>query len=130
MHKGFLITAAWLGAITVILGAFGAHTLKLWVDTDTLNVYETGIHYQMFHVLAMLLVGVLYKSFPGKWMRSSGRFFALGILFFSGSLYVITLLKAMHTAKGINIIGPITPMGGLFFILGWITLAIAIQRRS
>lgn len=130
MHRGFLATAAWLGALTVILGAFGAHTLKQWVDADTLNVYETGIHYQMFHVLAIIAMGVLYKSFPGRWMRASGRFFAIGILFFSGSLYAITFLKAMHNTTFIPIIGPITPLGGLFFIAGWACMAIAIHRKS
>ncbi|WP_298411760.1 DUF423 domain-containing protein [Hydrotalea sp.] len=130
MHRGFLKTGAWLGAITIILGAFGAHTLKKWVDVDALNAYETGIYYQMFQVLAIFLIGVLYKSFPGKWMRFSGRFFAVGILFFSGSLYAITFLRAMHNNSAFNIIGPITPIGGLFFILGWVCMAVAIHRKN
>lgn len=130
MLRGFLKTGAWLGVITVIFGAFGAHTLKQWVDADTLNVYETGIHYQMFHALALLFAGILYESFPGKWMRIAGRFFAVGILFFCGSLYAITIMKAMHHTSGLIWVGPITPIGGVFFIAGWFCMVVALNRKS
>jgi uncharacterized membrane protein YgdD (TMEM256/DUF423 family) len=121
MHKGFIRTAAILGALSVALGAFAAHSLKENVPADALNIFETAVRYQFYHVFALLAAGILYSNFPNKIIRWSGILFIAGIILFSGSLYVLTYFKGAEIT-GYNWIGAITPVGGLAFILGWIFL--------
>jgi len=118
MHKGFLRWAALLGALAVALGAFGAHGLKQIVDSDSVATFDTGVRYQFYHVFALVAVAILYERFPNKWMRWAGNCFLIGILLFSGSLYLLTALKATDTV-GLRGIGVVTPVGGVFFIAGW-----------
>lgn len=125
MHKGFLILASLLGAFSVALGAFGAHALKKMVPPESVASFETGVRYQFYHTFALLAVAILFQSFPGKWLNVAGWMFIIGILLFSGSLYLLTALKATNTV-GLRGIGIITPFGGLFLIAGWIFLLIAI----
>lgn len=125
MHKGFLSTGAILGALAVALGAFGAHGLKKIVPPDTVATFETGVRYQYYHVIALLITAVVFEKFPAKWMRWAGYCFITGIVLFSGSLYLITALKAKETV-GLSGIGIITPIGGLFFIAGWLILFMAV----
>lgn len=128
MHKGFLKTGAILGAITVALGAFGAHSLKKLVSTQALEIFETGIRYQFLHVFAIIIVGILFKEFPNKLMIWAGRLFVVGILLFSGSLFFLTILKGF-VIPGYAWVGPITPIGGLCFIVGWICLLFSFKTR-
>lgn len=128
MHKGFLRTAAWLAAIAVALGAFGAHGLKRIVPPDTVSSFETGVRYQFYHIFALLVTGILLEKFPGKWLVRAGYAFIIGILLFSGSLYLLTAIKATEQV-GLQGIGIITPIGGVFFILGWVCLALGLSRR-
>lgn len=128
MHKGFLIWAAILGALSVALGAFGAHGLKKIVETETVSSFETGVRYQFYHVFALLAVAILYERFQSGSLIWSGYCFLLGILLFSGSLYALTAMKATNTV-GLSGIGIITPIGGLFFILGWILMFISFIRK-
>lgn len=125
MHKGFLITASVLGALSVALGAFGAHALKKIVPPESVTTFETGVRYQFYHTFALFVVAILFQSFAGKWLTSAGWLFIVGIILFSGSLYALTALKATNTI-GLKGIGIITPFGGLFFIAGWICLLIGI----
>jgi uncharacterized membrane protein YgdD (TMEM256/DUF423 family) len=127
MHKNYLSIACFLGALTVAMGAFGAHALKALVDEHALSVYDTAVRYQFFHVLALALSALIFQSKPNKWVKLSGLFFLLGILFFSGSLYLLTY-KAMIASDGYVWAGPITPVGGLFFITGWILLGIGSKK--
>lgn len=127
MHKGFLITASILGALSVILGAFGAHALKKAVGEDALQIFETGVRYQFYHVFALALAGILYSQFSNSYISWAGICFIVGILFFSGSLYVLTYAKGIGSTS-FSWAGPITPLGGLFFIAGWILLAIGITK--
>ena len=127
MHKGFLITASLLGALSVILGAFGAHALKKAVGEDALQIFEKGVRYQFYHVFALALAGVLYSQFGNSYVSWAGICFIIGILFFSGSLYLLTYAKAVGTTS-FNWVSPITPLGGLFLIAGWILLAIGIIK--
>ena len=127
MHKGFLITASLLGALSVILGAFGAHALKKVVGEDALPIFETGVRYQFYHVFALALAGILYNQYSNSFISWAGYCFIIGILFFSGSLYLLTYAKAVQSTS-FNWAGPVTPLGGLFFIAGWILLAIGITR--
>ena len=129
MHKRFLLTGAALGALAVVLGAFGAHELKKIVPPDTVTTFQTGVLYQMYHAIALLAVAIIFERYPNKLIKWSGTCFIAGIILFSGSLYIITALKATETV-GLNGIGIITPFGGLFFIAGWLLLFAGIIKRT
>jgi uncharacterized membrane protein YgdD (TMEM256/DUF423 family) len=129
MHKTFLSLGALFGGIAVALGAFGAHGLKNIVSSDVVSVFQTGVQYQMYHTLALLVVAIVYERLPNQWIRWSGYLFSFGILFFSGSLYLITALKAEETSIPV-FIGAVTPVGGLLFILGWLSLLIGIFKKN
>ncbi len=127
MHRNFLAGGALLGGIAVALGAFGAHGLKSIVPADTVSTFQTGVQYQMYHALALLAVAIVFEKFPNKLVRWAGISFCIGILLFSGSLYLLTFLKA--TGKvGLEGVGIITPFGGIFFILGWVLLFLGIMK--
>jgi uncharacterized membrane protein YgdD (TMEM256/DUF423 family) len=128
MHRWFLISAAFLGALSVALGAFAAHGLRQVASPDTVAIFETGVRYQFYHVFALLAVGILYEKFPGRLLQWAGNCFQLGILLFSGSLYLMTALKVEDV--GAEKIGFITPIGGLFFIIGWMLMLIAFIRKA
>jgi uncharacterized membrane protein YgdD (TMEM256/DUF423 family) len=129
MHKGFIITAAILGAIAVILGAFGAHGLKQILPAEYIATFETGVRYQFYHVFALMAAGMLLEKYHSKWINYAGYAFIVGIILFSGSLYLLTLLKATNTV-GLKGLGIITPFGGLFFIAGWIFLALGVGKAK
>ena len=128
MHKGFIKTAAILGALSVALGAFAAHTLKGSFSDYALEIFETSVKYQFYHVFGLLAVGIIYKEFPGKMLLWAGRLFIAGIILFSGSLYILAAIKGAGQS-GYNWIGAITPLGGVCFILGWIFLFISCKKR-
>lgn len=129
MHKLFLALGALLGGIAVALGAFGAHGLKKIVPAETVDTFQTGVQYQMYHALALIAVAIVFEKFPNKLMMWAGGAFCVGILLFSGSLYLLTILKA--TGKvGLDGVGIITPFGGLFFIVGWLLLFAGVMRSS
>ncbi len=129
MYKPFIVTALILGALAVFLGAFGAHGLKGYVDVQLLISYETAVRYQFYHVFAIALTGIIYKTIPTKKVLLAGKFFIAGIIVFSGSLYVMTIL-ALFQINQIKLIGAITPFGGILLIAGWILLAIAVYRNK
>ena len=124
MKNKNLTLAAILGAVAVVLGAFGAHALKEKLGVDDLKTFETGVRYQIIHVLVLLLVN-MYVDFSQKIKNTISLFFFLGILFFSGSLYAITVLQI--DPKNIWFV---TPLGGLFFILGWVKLSISFFKAK
>lgn len=127
MNKVYLISGSVLSGLGVILGAFGAHKLKE-IAPDSVPVFQTGVQYQMYHALALLVVGILYDRFPVKSLSWAGVCFLIGILLFSGSLYALAALKA--TGKvGLGGIGIITPIGGLFFIAGWVALVWGLLKK-
>ena len=114
-----------LGGLSVMLGAFGAHSLKASLTEKSLATFQTGVQYQFMHSLALILVGILMLSLSeesNKRLNRSGWFFAVGILLFSGSLYSLAL-------GGPRWLGPVTPLGGLCFIIGWFTLAYRFLRK-
>ncbi|MGI9530866.1 DUF423 domain-containing protein [Lutimonas sp.] len=117
-------TAAFLGLITVIIGAFGAHSLKEKLDPEALQSFETGVRYMMYHVLALLLIANANGLSEKTKLIVSGFFF-LGILFFSGSIFIIT--TSVVEARQIWFI---TPLGGLFFILGWLITGLSFFRST
>ncbi|PTB96501.1 DUF423 domain-containing protein [Marivirga lumbricoides] len=122
MHKLFIIIGAISGAISVILGAFGAHALQdALTATGRLDTYETAVKYQMYHSLALILLGILFAQFDHKLLTYSGYSFLAGIVIFSGSLYLLC-------ATGVTKLGAITPIGGLFLIAAWVLMAIGIGK--
>lgn len=129
MHKNFLATAAVSGALAVALGAFGAHGLKEIVAADTVQAFQTGVHYQVYHTLALLSAGIIYEKFSNRLIKWAGACFIAGIILFSGSLYTLTAFEATDTL-GLRGIGLITPVGGLFFIAGWLLLFLGVMRKS
>ena len=129
MHKRFLSAGAILGALAVVLGAFGAHSLKEIVPPETVTTFQTGVQYQMYHALALLATAIIYERFSNKLVKYAGTCFIIGIVLFSGSLYLLTILKATETV-GVNKIGIITPFGGLFFIAGWLLLFAGVVKKN
>ena len=127
MHKGFLAVGALLGGVAVALGAFGAHGLKRIVPPETVSTFQTGVQYQMYHGLALIAVAIIFEKFPNRLLNWSGLAFCIGILLFSGSLYLLTFLKA--TGKvGLEGLGLVTPVGGVFFILGWVLFFLGVMK--
>jgi len=121
MLRGFLMLAAFFGFTGVALGAFAAHGLKNRLTAEYLTIFHTGVTYQLVHTLALLGVALLATQIPGRLVTWAGVSFALGILLFSGSLYLLTM-------TGISKLGIITPFGGLAFLVGWICLGLAAWR--
>jgi uncharacterized membrane protein YgdD (TMEM256/DUF423 family) len=120
MMQIFLSVAAILGGLSVVAGAFASHALRERISERSLEIFDVGARYQMYHALALLLVAVLISRTPSPptTLIASGWLFIVGIAIFSGSLYALSL-------TGIKILGAITPLGGVAFILGWGALAIA-----
>ena len=127
MNKSYLKTAAFLGALSVMLGAFAAHGLKSIADEQTITIFNKGVQYQFYHVFALALAGILFKTYPNKLINVCGILFLLGISLFSGSLYVYTF-KTIYAVACLNWIVFLTPLGGLFFIAGWVCLALGIKE--
>lgn len=129
MHKNFITLAAFFGAAGVALGAFGAHGLQqLTTDEKILHSYQTAVQYQLYHALALLATGILYEKLDRKWLRIAGYLFIAGILLFAGSLYLITILK-LNGSTAFRFVGPVTPLGGVCFILGWLGLLAGALRK-
>jgi uncharacterized membrane protein YgdD (TMEM256/DUF423 family) len=121
MLRVFLLLAALAGFTGVALGAFAAHGLKGQLSAEYLAVFQTGVHYQLVHALALFGVALLAERLPGRLLAAAGNLFAVGILLFSGSLYALTL-------SGLGKLGMITPVGGLCFLAGWLCLGLAAWR--
>ena len=119
--KLFLTLGSISGALAVMIGAFGAHGLKEKLSADMLAIYKTGVEYHLYHTLALLAVRRLAMHFQSRWLTASGWSMVAGIVIFSGSLYALSI-------SGVKILGAITPIGGLFFIAGWILLAVAVIK--
>ncbi|MEX2592439.1 MAG: DUF423 domain-containing protein [Anditalea sp.] len=121
----YIKLAAILGALAVVIGAFGAHSLEpVLTKNDYLATFETAVKYQFYHTLAILLIGVLIGIYQkNKFLKYSAHSFLAGIIIFSGSLYVLSLTN-------LTWLGAITPIGGLAFILGWILLFVGVWKKS
>ncbi|GGB21565.1 DUF423 domain-containing protein [Puia dinghuensis] len=129
MNRNFLSVAALLGALSVALGAFAAHKLKTMVGPDTVAIFETGVRYQFYHVFALLFVAFLSEKIHNRWMIWAGNCFIMGIVFFCGSLYVLTALTIAENTHR-TLAGIATPIGGVFFIAGWIFLYLGVARKD
>ncbi|ATR81329.1 DUF423 domain-containing protein [Pseudomonas sp. FFUP_PS_473] len=123
MLRSFLLLAAFFGFTGVALGAFAAHGLKARLSSEYLAIFQTGVTYQLIHTLALLAVALLATQLPGRLVGWAGGLFSLGIVLFSGSLYLLTL-------TGVGKLGIITPLGGVAFLAGWLCLGLAAWRLS
>ncbi|MEL6868893.1 MAG: DUF423 domain-containing protein [Pseudomonadota bacterium] len=121
MKSNWFAVGAIAAGLGVALGAFGAHALKTRVGADLLAVFEVGVRYQMYHALGLLAIAWAAERWPGKLPKAAGWLFTVGIVLFSGSLYLMTF-------TGARWLGAITPLGGLCFIAGWIALAVVALR--
>ena len=122
MQKFFLLSGTILSALSVAIGAFGAHALKdILLKNNRMEVFETAFKYQFFHALGLLIIGILLLHTQNAWIRYAGISMMVGIVIFSGSLYILSL-------SNVGFWGAITPLGGLAFILAWVFLAIGIYK--
>ena len=122
MHKLIFAFAAFSGLASVVLGAFASHGLKQ-LPAPTLHAFETGVHYQMSHSLVLLVTCVLLELWGRHWALVYASYaFVFGIILFSGSLYLLAL-------TGMKWLGPVTPLGGLGLIAGWLLLLVGIWRN-
>lgn len=108
-------------AFAVIIGAFGAHSLQDMVTPENISTFETGARYQVYHSLAIIMIGILLYFRKTSLMPVAGWLFLAGIVCFSGSLYLLSFAELVNLPT--SLIGPVTPIGGLLFIAGWIVLA-------
>lgn len=113
-----MFVGALMAGVAVALGAFGAHGLRGRLSPEMLSVFETGVRYHMYHALAILATALMASRLEGRAVVVAGWSFAAGILIFSGSLYALAL-------TGVTILGAITPIGGVAFLIGWVALAVA-----
>lgn len=123
MNKRIILTASFFGALAVLLGAFGAHGLKSMVDASALEIWQKGVDYQFYHTLALLYLST-FARYRNKLINIAYFCFTFGIVMFSGSLYLLAT-RSILKLDFVNFIGPITPIGGLLFILGWMMLFFA-----
>ncbi len=128
--KSILFSGAILAALAVILGAFGAHALRERLSVDQLQVFETGVRYQFYHAFALLLTGVMLLLLPHPAFQRAGFFFLIGILLFSGSIYLLSTRELLGITGWKSVLGPLTPLGGLSFIIGWILLIYGILKNA
>lgn len=120
--KVFLILGGFNAALVVLLGAFGAHALKARLSAEMLAVFQTGIHYHLFHALGLIAVGLVATQIPASaYLRWSGWLMLVGIILFSGSLYVLSV-------SGLHWLGMVTPFGGMSFIAAWVLFVVAIVK--
>ena len=119
MNKKFLIIAGIFGALGVILGAFGAHSLKSVLSEYQLSIFKTGIQYHFYHTFALLGLALFGKFSEYKYLKTAAWLFVIGILFFSGSLYLLACREVLNLNSLTPILGPITPIGGMLFLFGW-----------
>jgi uncharacterized membrane protein YgdD (TMEM256/DUF423 family) len=130
MSKLFLTSGSLLAALAVVLGAFGAHALKEKLTPESLQIFETGVRYQMYHSFALIFVFLLSSKINSPALNYSGYFFIAGIVLFSGSVYLLACRELLGIEGWKNVLGPITPLGGLCFIIGWVCMIVASVKSN
>ena len=128
MYKPALNLAILFAALAVVIGAFGAHALKPILTPEYKLTFETGVKYQFYHSIGLAFTGLLSLHFPSKYIKYATQLFSIGIVFFSGSLYALSLLQSTSNI-GLGGIGILTPIGGLLLISAWICLYLSINTK-
>lgn len=128
MKRRFLASGALMALIATIFGALGAHAFKSVLTPDQLESFKTATQYQFYHALALIAVGIIYAHWPDKFMLWSGYLFLAGILIFSGSIYILSTKDISHIHA--PFLGPLTPVGGLCFMTGWISFIVSLFRMK
>lgn len=128
VFKPALIAAFIFGILGVIIGAFGAHKLKEMMEPELLDSFETGVRYQFYHAFVLAIAGILFAFIPSAKIQYATWFFVFGIILFSGSIYLLTLMKSTQNI-GLGKFGLITPIGGLAFIIGWVLLLFSLFEK-
>lgn len=121
MDKIFFLIGALSGALSVMLGAFGAHALRARLAPKMLDTFETGVRYEIYHAFAILVVAFALQHYASNLLEMAGWAFVAGTILFSGSLYLLVL-------TGRRALGAITPFGGIAFIAGWLLLALGVWQ--
>lgn len=129
MNKPLTIIGSALGALAVILGAFGAHGLSQHLSASELQTFHTANRYHFFHVFAIFIVAILYDRSKNNTIKFAGYAFFAGIILFSGSLYLLAT-KSLLNIEGWTFLGPVTPVGGLLFILGWLLILAGALKKG
>jgi len=125
----YLMLAGLMGLLAVGIGAFGAHGLKPLLSAKQVGIFETGVAYHFYHTLAIFGVAVLLRNEVNAWWSRAGWAFGIGILLFSGSLYLLAC-RDLLGIESTSVLGPLTPIGGVFFMLGWGSLIIGAWKRN
>lgn len=128
MEKKWIAVGSFLAAIAVMAGALGAHALRGQIADRLLESYQTGVLYHTIHALAMVAVGILSSLYSGISLRPVFWLFFLGIFFFSGSIYLLSTREIAGWNP--SFLGPVTPVGGLLFMVGWIVLGVKMLRHK
>ncbi|KLT67291.1 DUF423 domain-containing protein [Pedobacter sp. BMA] len=123
MNKRIILTASFFGFVAVLLGAFGAHGLKALIDGPSLEIWQKGVDYQFYHTFALLYLST-FARYRNKLINIAYFCFTFGVILFSGSLYLLAT-RSILKLDFVNLIGPVTPIGGLLFVLGWVMLFFA-----
>ncbi len=129
VQRNLLIIGCFLAALAVILGAFGAHGLKARISPEHLQIFETGVKYQFYHTFAIIMTALLLEKFNHAFTTYAAFCFIVGILLFSGSLYLLAT-RTLFGIENVSLIGSMTPIGGLFFIIGWVFLAVSVMKNG
>jgi len=118
MASKFLQIGSAAALLAVVLGAFAAHGLQSKISADQINVFQTGVRYQFYHSFGLFVIAILLDKSKSIWLERAGWAFLIGIILFSGSLYLLSCREWLQLTSW-KWLGPITPIGGTFFILGW-----------
>ena len=128
MNKRLVFIGSLAGMTAVMIGAFGAHGLEGKVTESQLSAYETGVQYHFYHTFAIFIASWLGAHFQQSIFQKAGWFFFAGIIGFSGSLYLLAIRNILGIESWAKILGPMTPIGGTLFIIGWILLAVGVLK--
>lgn len=130
MDRTCLATGSLVLLIAVMFGAFGAHALKERLDPSAIAQWKTAVEYQFYHGLGLLILAGLATRFPGRAVKVARNCFVAGIILFCGSIYLLSTREMLGTQGLGALLGPITPVGGLFFMVGWAVLFITAWRTT
>ena len=128
MYKPAMTAGALFAALAVVLGAFAAHGLTKILPPEKIDVFQKGVTYQFYHAFGLLVIGIAYSAYPFKSLESAMMMFILGIIFFSGSLYLYPILEVKNVSIP-TVARLITPLGGLCYVVGWAMLLMGILKK-